>query len=185
MRPQKMETELWPSSSWRVRTISNTAGEKKKHDDASHYPKSADALLKQATEKLTSWSLLINAPVFLIGGGTPHKVIPMTDVPDVGLDVLDKFGYERKIEMMALARARICAWLTYNCKNDDWDRFNPNAVHYVEKPLLEVRYPNIKGHHGKIENYLQELAIRNTVSYPLQRSKIMQDLQSKSPSRKS
>ncbi len=126
-------------------------GVKTKHDDASHYPKWVDALLKQATEKLTRWLVLINAPVFLSGGGTPHKVIPTTDVPDIRLDGLDKFGYERKIEMMALVRARIFARLAYNCKNDDWDRFYPNAVHYVEKPLLNVRYANFDGHHGKIK----------------------------------
>jgi hypothetical protein len=84
------------------------------------------------------------------------------------------------LELMALARARICAWLAYNCKNDDWDRFDRNGVHYVEKPLLNVRYADRDGHHGKIDNYLQALAIRNTVTYALQRSKIAQGLKSKS-----
>jgi hypothetical protein len=64
------------------------------------------------------------------------------------------FASEKKIELMALAQARICAWLAYNCKNDDWDHFNRNGVHYVEKPFLNIRYTDCDGHHGKIDNYL-------------------------------
>jgi hypothetical protein len=86
---------------------------------------------------------------------------------------------------MAHARARISARLAYYCENDEWDCFDPKTVHYVEKPLLNVRYADPDGHHSKIETYVQAVAIRNAVSYALQRSKIAQNLKSKSPSRKS
>jgi hypothetical protein len=66
-------------------------GEKTIHNDASHYPTSANDLLEEARKKLKRWSVLINAPVFLIGGGTPHKIIPTPDVPNVRLNGLDKF----------------------------------------------------------------------------------------------
>jgi hypothetical protein len=155
-------------------------GEKTKFDDANQYPKSVDDLLEKATKKLRNWAALIDAPIFLIGSGTPCNVFPTSNVPNVRLNGLDSFAPERKIQLMALARARICAWLTYNCKNDDWDRLDQNSVHYVEKPLLNVRYADRDGHHGKIDNYLHALAIRNSVTYALQRSKIAQDLKSKS-----
>jgi hypothetical protein len=58
-------------------------GEKTKFDKASQYSKSVDDLLEKATKKLRNWSVLIDAPVFLIGSGTPCNVFPTSDVPNV------------------------------------------------------------------------------------------------------
>jgi hypothetical protein len=158
-------------------------GEKTEHDPAQNYPKTTDDLLVTLTLKLKEWSRWINAPVFLIGPGTPRNVVPTRDVPDVRLDDLDALANEEKIYRMAAARARICHWLARACQAENREEFDPRIVHFAEKPLLDVTRADYDGHHGKIENYHQAVAIRNTVSYVLQKSRIAENLTSKSSSR--
>jgi hypothetical protein len=160
-------------------------GEKNENDPAQHYPKTADDLLMTLTLKLNEWSRWINAPVFLIGSGTPRNVVPTSAITNVRLDDLDTLPNEEKIYRMAAARARICHWLARTCQTEKWEYFDPKIVHYVEKPLLDVTRADFDGHHSKMENYHQAVAIRNTVSYVLQITGIAKNLTSKSSSRKS
>jgi hypothetical protein len=152
-------------------------GEKTAKDLATAYPKTTDDLLTAARRPLHGWAATLDAPVILIGPGTPRDVWPSENPINVPLNNLDTVA--NPVKVMAMARARICNWLQKCCPPGAWDFFNESPIHFVAKPVLNVHMADADGHHHKLENYQQALTIRNTIAYALQKARLADNLTSK------
>jgi hypothetical protein len=153
-------------------------GEKTAKDLATAYPKTADDLLAAARRPLHAWAAALDAPVILIGSGTPRDVWPSDKTINVRLDNLDTVRAD-PVRVMAMARARICDNIEKFNTPVAWRFFDTELIQYVTKPVLNVHMADADGHHHKLENYQQALTIRNTVAYALQKARLADNLTSK------
>jgi hypothetical protein len=151
-------------------------GEKTAKDLATTYPKTADDLLAAARGPLQAWAAALDAPVVLIGSGTPRDVWPSENSINVRLNNLDTAP--NPVKVMAMARARICHNIEKFNTPVAWRFFDQELIQYVAKPVLNVHMADADGHHHKLENYQQALTIRNTVAHALQRARLADNLTS-------